>query len=373
MLNSYHYKAQELSTKAKDALSLGEVNKALKLFGEAAKNEFHALKDVPDDKIRTRSILAVSVASLYYKAQLLSEAEKVLFQLLGNEKLEIWAEQQLRELLQVVADEKLLFSDLAQKYSGESITLSLRGGEIGSGTGPLDLILEKVSGFRSLLYRFAEWVGEYPLRHRGAPSKEITNMIQARATEPSFGSYSLEIRLTEPLQIEMFNKKIIKPNDVADIMFQFLDNLTTGAEDQLQELVPDEDYRKAILQLTRNFTPTGKRIKEIGIYRKKAGKVQNIYLTESLPRVIKEVIPRKEKETEEKETKIRGTLRALHLDQNWLELHLPNGESVKCSTVHDMLDDVVGPMVNREVIVSGTKRVRQKLLVEDIELSEDGE
>ena len=68
-------------------------------------------------------------------------------------------------------------------------------------------------------------------------------------------------------------------------------------------------------------------------------------------------------------------LRALHLDRNWLELHLPDGKHEKCDTVPDMLDDVVGPMVNREVIVRGPMRIRygvKRLLVEEIDMTEEG-
>ena len=67
-------------------------------------------------------------------------------------------------------------------------------------------------------------------------------------------------------------------------------------------------------------------------------------------------------------------LRALHLDQKWLELILPKGEHEKCFTLPDMLDDVAGPMVNREVVVRGPKRRRgrgERLLVHEIRLPDE--
>lgn len=376
MLTDKHRKAEVMSAEAAKAKSEGKTEDALKLYAQAAEFEEAALEEVPLDKVRTRSILSVSVASLFYKAEMLEEAELAIFRFLSSKKLEPWADQQLRNLLPVVADEKLLAATLGRRYSGENITFALRGGEIGSGTGPLDLILEKASGFRSLLYRFAEWIGKYPLRLHGNPPKEVMQLVQARALEPAPGSYRLEIRLTEPLQLELFESARVRPQDVSDAMFQFLNRLTQKYDySKLEDLVPQADYRKAFLQLTRNIAPGGKRIKEIGIYRKYEDKIQSIYLTEALPARIKEVIPRQPRVSTETETEVRGVLRALDLNKNWLELTLPDGGRVKCDTQPDMLDDVVGPMVNREVIIRGPMRFRygaNRLWVEEIELADEG-
>jgi len=53
------------------------------------------------------------------------------------------------------------------------------------------------------------------------------------------------------------------------------------------------------------------------------------------------------------ETELRGVLRAVHLDKAWLEIVLESGERQRCKTPSEMLDDVVGPWVNHEVVVRG--------------------
>ena len=372
-MNDQHTTAQELSALAAALLAQGRGEEAERLFAEAAKHEAAALASVPLDKTRTRSVLSVSVASLLYKGARLEEAERAIFRYLAPGDLDAWAETQLRELLHVVADERLLMTTLARRYSGESITVSLRGGEIGVGTGPLDLILEKASGFRSLLYRMAEWVGRYPLRHHGPPPKELHDLVEARATEPAAGSYSLEIRLTEPIQPHLFGPLRVPPADLSERLFNFLECLTAGTVKDLEESVPDPDYRKALLQLTRNIVHGGKRIREIGIYRKKHDRLQSVYLTDALPPRIREAIPRQMPVTEE-HTSHRGVLRALHLDKNWLTLTLEDGTHITCDTVPEMLDDVVGPMVNMHVLVTGPlrqRRGRDRLLVSEIELVDE--
>jgi hypothetical protein len=368
-MNDQHATAQELSVRAAALLEQGHSDEAERHFAKAAKHEATALAAVPVDKIRTRSILSVSVASLLYKGAQLDEAERIIFRYLAPGDLATWADTQLRELLHIVSDERLLKASLARRYSGESISLTLRGGEIGAGTGPLDLIIEKVSGFRSLLCRVAEWVGKYPLRHQGPPPKELKDLFEARATEPAMGSYRLEIRLTEPIQPDLFEPLRVPPAEVSDRLFDFLECLTKGNKEDLEASVPESDYRKALLQLTRNIVPSGKRIGEIGIYRAKRDRLQSVYLNDALPPKIKQAIPR-ERPFSEEHTSHRGVLRAVHLDQNWLALTLEDGSQIKCDTVAEMLDDVVGPMVNKQVLVSGTlrqKRQKKRLLVSEVE------
>jgi len=372
-VNNQHTAAQELSVRAASLLAQGRAQEAQSLFAEAARHEADALASVPSDKTRTRSILSVSVASLLYKADLLDEAERAIFRDLAPGDLDAWADTQLRELLIVVADERLLKTTLARRYSGESITFSLRGGEIGAGTGPLDLILEKAAAFRSLLNRMAELVGNYDLRRHGPPPKELQDLIEARATEAAASSYRMEIRLTEPIQGQLFQSPRVSPAELSDRLFNFLECVTTGTTKDIEKSVPDPDYRKALLQLTRNIVPTGKRIKEIGIYRKKHNRVQSVYLTDALPPKIREAIPRHEPLTE-KHASNRGVLRALHLDKNWLTLKLEDGTYATFDTVPEMLDDVVGPMVNKHVLVTGSLKKKRKnvcLLVSEIEVVDE--
>ncbi|MBT8246376.1 MAG: hypothetical protein KJN73_01040, partial [Acidimicrobiia bacterium] len=132
-------------------------------------------------------------------------------------------------------------------------------------------------------------------------------------------------------------------------------------------------YRKALLELTRSVSPSGKRVAEIGLYRRKDKAVESVYLTAGLTQKARESLPKRKKKEREPDKELRGVLRALHLDENWLELTVRN-EHIKCDTLPDMLDDVVGPMVNHEVLVRGPERSRRggvrRLLVEDIELAD---
>lgn len=369
-----HQSAQSLSTEAAAVLAEGREDDAIELFAKAALLEKEAFGEISSGKKRTRSVLAVSFVSLFYKARQYDNAELEIFRLLGSKELLQWANDQLRELLEVIVDERILTQKLGYKYTGDIITVSLRGGEIGAGTGPLDLIIAKASGFRNLLYRFAEWIGNYPLRFRGNPPKDLLDLIQVRATQPTAGSYRLDIRLTEPMQLELYGRPPVQPKEVSDALFEFLERLNKGTRADIEDFVPNPKYRKALLELTKSVAPAGRRINEIGLSRKIGKRIQSVYLTPSLPAKVKESIIDEPKLKEEPKQELRGVLRALHLDKNWLELALADGRHEKCDTVPDMLDDVVGPMVNHEVLIRGPLRIRRadvkRLLVEEIELAE---
>ena len=71
----------------------------------------------------------------------------------------------------------------------------------------------------------------------------------------------------------------------------------------------------------------------------------------------------------EVEETLKGVLRAVHLDQDWLDVVLADGTSVHVKGLGDSLDDVVGPMVNRPVSVRTARQREQHRLI-DIEIDE---
>lgn len=69
-----------------------------------------------------------------------------------------------------------------------------------------------------------------------------------------------------------------------------------------------------------------------------------------------------------------GILRAVHLDNKWLEISKPDGSHRRFITKDDVLDDVVGPMVNRPVLVRAHSSSKTGALhLDDIELNEKQE
>lgn len=82
----------------------GEVSWA-KAMGVA---ERRALALVPRDQVRTWSVLAVSLASLLYKSEAFSDAERAITSLLESEALLPWAREEHRELLEAVSGKPMV-------------------------------------------------------------------------------------------------------------------------------------------------------------------------------------------------------------------------------------------------------------------------
>jgi hypothetical protein len=78
------------------------------------------------------------------------------------------------------------------------------------------------------------------------------------------------------------------------------------------------------------------------------------------------VSPPVQKEVEEREEHLTGILRALHLDQDWLEVTVEL-QHIRVEGVGAAVDDVIGPMVNRPVLVTVARDARGRYAFRDIE------
>ena len=384
MATDPHQQAQELAALAVERRRAGAVTDAQSLYAEAAKFERQALDLVPPDKPRTWGIIAVSVGALLYKARAYQEAEVALYSMLARANVLPDTRTQLRELLEAVWDEQTL--PAGYEYSGEEIVVALRGGQVGSGTAPLDLVLDKAVEVRSLVTRMVELVAGEKFRRRGPPSPKISQYLAVRATQPAAGSYKFTIKLAAPVQQELFPTPAPTPALVADALFEVIRTAVSESartRDEMKRLVPDPEYRQAVLKRVRNVIPAGDTVREIELARewKPAGEAPSrraaVLLTkesrEPIRKVIREGAPQQDP-TEERE-ELRGVLRGVNLDKDWLLVDRPNGDQVFLGGAKETIDDVIGPMVNRKVVVQAVKK-KQRLgktvyLFKDIELDED--
>ncbi len=380
--NRDHDQAQEISSAAARLLADGRRADAWAKFSAAADLELRALRHVAPEKRRTWGILAVSAAALLYKARRYDEAENAIYGFLTEREIQPETRRRLRELLEVIWDEQALPPGF--EYSGDEFLVTLRGGEVGAGTAPLDLVIEKNAEFRGLTTRAIEWQARRPFRRTGPADALVADRVQARATQPVAGSYRFLIRLVAPTQAVLFpDLPTVDIHGVADSVFAFVRHAVTGGHssaEELKRLVPDEQYRSTMLKLVRNIVPTGRHVGEVEIAR--VTKVSpdaeavrsSVLLTKSsrapLSEMIRATSPHRREEHFET---IKGTLRAVHLDQDWLVVVQEDGRSVRCEGAGSNVDDVLGPLVNRRVIVRARRRaISRKLNLVDIEPDPDG-
>ena len=367
MLSESHRMAEKFAASASIAIRAGNRAKAVKLYRRAATKEWGAFNELPVHAVHTRSALATSVASLWYKARCWQAAEKCIYRFLGDDAFGNTTKTGLKELLEAVLDEQALEKESGRSYTDEGLELRLRGGKIGYGTAPLDALLHVYDGVRSLFYRAAEYIKHVQFRTKGLPSSAIREAMQARTAQPLPGSYRLLVRLTEPAQLEMFEKPFVPPADLSRTLFAFVENVAWGNESAVNRIITNDQYRKTMLKLLRNITPDGKQMREVEFVGLGSLNRSAVLITNDTRYSIRRSLGEEPADTAASENVI-GVLRALDLDRRFVDLTV-NDSKKRLYANEVLLDDVVGPMVNQRVRLIGIHRQRTHDLFDDIELA----
>ncbi len=370
----HHTRSELAASEADTLLRAGKTAEALVAYEKAAQSESEALQSVDPTKQRTLGITAVSAVALFSKARNYEAAERLAHRWLGSETLPTFAVDQLRTLLQTVWT-----TDAAHRagvrFAPGDVLVAVRGGRVVYGGAPLDLIARKVEEVQALFYRTAEMLLGLPLRQRGGPPASVQDIFRPWLFQVPAGSYQFAVRIQEPDQTDLF------PNarpQVDQVTHKFLDIVRSSAQDSevdLAAVVPDKGYRGAFLKLTRNLAPTGKAFEHLEIRDAAEPLSRPIYLglgtRGDINAAIRRERPPVAPSSDTSVPQVRGVLRAVHLDLDWLEVSLEGApdQHVKIYDAGEVLDDVIGPMVNRRVIVTATKK-GGRLSYQDIEADE---
>lgn len=361
-----HQQSEAAASQAEEYTRTGQRDLAMKLYADAAALEEQALDAVGADKPRTVGILATSAASLWFKAKELRRAESLTLRAMSWPHLPAFAMHDLRIVLQSI------WTEDAKQQAGVSflpgqVLVSVKGGDVVVGGAPLDLIVDKVKGIQSLFYRTIEYMRGAPLRRHGAPSADIQSACRPWLFQAAPGSYQFSVAVQEPAQADFFREDV-RPDQVVDQFLQIVEASASDQPDRLAAVIPEPEYRSAFLKLTRNLAPRGKQFNllEIRAADNRAGIALGVETQSNIRNSLRSTPTPPQQPAETRET-IKGILRALHLDNDWLEV-VQDGHGVKIEGLQDSMDDVIGPMVNRAVVVTAFKGKKFRLI--DIELDE---
>src|SRR5262245_55361221 len=213
-----HQQSEAAAIQAELLAREGQQDAATQAYASAAALEEQALEAAEPTKPRTVGILAVSAASLWFKARELRHAETLTLRALAWPHLPRFAAQDLRIILQTVWTEEAKQQAGVQFLRGQ-VLVSVKGGEVVVGGAPLDLIVDKVKNIQSLFYRTIEYMRGQPLRKRGAPSQEIQSACRPWLFQAAPGSYQFSVAVQEPPQGDFFRGEI-KPDQVVDKFLQ---------------------------------------------------------------------------------------------------------------------------------------------------------
>lgn len=369
-----HRQSEAHAAKAHDFTRRGMPAQAEEAFRQAAEAEESALSLLDESKPRTLGITAVSAVSLWFKGREFERAALLAHRYLAMPAITGSSREQLDDLLLTLYTERD-----KQRMSGQflpgSVTVAVRGGEVLRGAAPLDLIVEKVKTLQSIFYRVVEWQSNKPLRKRGGPTKDVTDVFEPWLVQEAPGSFQFSVAVKVDGQLDMFTDERL---EAADIAQKFLDVVMTVVTDSsgeaTKELIPDPDYRTTFRKLVRNLTPTGASFESLVITSKERGDVEVAINEATRPRlaeVLKSEQAKPDEGSGEVPAELVGVLRALDLDKDWLKVETQDGLQVEVNKLSQAVDDVIGPMVNKRVVVRAIRSNKGELRFSDIELAGD--
>lgn len=353
-----HAESERLAIEAQLALRARNAGQAVELYKRAAEVERRALDQLDVSRTRTRGITAVSAVALWFKAGEYALAEQIAYSMLADPHIPDFAREDLRNLVQAIWTESSKQKAGVGFVPGQ-VMVSVRGGEIVTGGAPLDLIVDKVQTIQAMFYRTIEFVSGVSHRRVGRPTKELQEACRPWLFQSAPGSYQFSIAIQKPTQPDFF-KQDIEPERIAQHFLEIISASSGDGTADLEKLVPDENYRSTFLKLARNLAPTGKTFDRIEL--RASGETRPVALGVESRVNINQQLRNKfvvQAAPDEVPEELRGILRAVHLDKDWLEIVM-DGVSVHIEGLQEAVDDVIGPMVNRSVvvrvIVSGRKR-----------------
>ena len=363
-----HSESERLAIEARSAMRARDFGRAFDLYKRAAEFEWQALDQLDPSKVRTRGITAVSAVALWFKAGEYNLAEQQAHSMLADPHIPDFAREGLRNLVQAIWTESSK-REAGVAFVPGQVMVSVKGGEVVTGGAPLDLIVDKVQTIQAMFYRTIEFMNGVSHRRAGRPAKELQDACRPWLFQAAPGSYQFSVAIQKPAQPDFF-KQDIKPERIAQHFLEIVGASSGEDTAELAKVVPDEKYRSTFLKLARNLAPTGKTFERIELHASgetrpvalgvgsRANINQQLRMLPGTPTAVGAVIE-----------ELRGILRAVHLDKDWLDV-VVDGVSVHVVGLQDTVDDVIGPMVNRSVIVRVVRIPRRRPKFTDIELAE---
>lgn len=373
----HHEQSDGHAWNADIARARGDLAEAKRCFALAAAEEEAALESIDPTKSRTYGITAVSTVALYREAGWHSDAQRVAHTHLGAGKLPHFAQIQLRELI-----ESLWYEADAEsagiRLGRDRLEFSIKGTNIPRGTAPLALVKSVEHRAESFVQRVVEFHLGEPHRKRGAPSRMVREGHEIWIAHAIPGSYRFALTVRQPLQANMFAHADASSDAILERSMAILAAGVESPDEGLPELVSDDAYQASFLKLarelspgqpsTRGHAPLSSRFSHLEVRSRVSN--HDVTLTKETRFSITEAIRRRTRAAlldSEREEELRGVLRAIHLESDWIRIAV-GGELKEVRGVGEEVDDYIGQMLNREVVaaVSYGRGALPRLL--DIEL-----
>lgn len=367
-LKLLHNESMDIAELAMLAKLRGDFEESNRLFKEALKLELEAINTFEKTEISepTYSILHRSAATLALDCNDHRKAEQIVAKALSHEPPAEIAEE-LRDLLEQINFRRHLL--LRGVTLGEDeMQMSLAGKGVGFGVINSEEFLQRIENASKIIYRIVECRQKKPFRNRGRIPKSLKEDYEVFVSVPRAASFSVTLKLGWPVS----QKKLLGFSSTSEIVDEFMglmDLVNRNALKELERHIPDEAYLRNFIGLSKLIAPDGENIKLVGFTTTRKGEEKFVEVTKQRKEIN---IPKTSEQPADEFTScsVKGLLLFADatqaesgfikiVDETTKEFHLikvPEG----------MMDDIVKPLWDSTVIVTGRKEGRY-ILLEDIQ------
>jgi hypothetical protein len=325
---------------------------------------------VPSESPRVRSLLAVSAASLWFRAGQWDQVERVVTRFLSDvETLVPESGQELRSMLADAWSQKELEA-YQTSQSGVALEARMEGGAVAFGSAPSQAVAPLRGNLDRVLLRAAEWLGQEPFRRKGR--SRLAGKFELRELPSKAGSYALRFVLVAPGE-QLLDTGGQTPGKVVETFFK-LAQAASESPERLRELVQEPNYADVFTRLFKDLAPSGDLVGELSF----SSPIwpRGVHLApRDHTRLARSLCKPSEPGAPDTPLDVVGTLRNIKLHGDAPQIGVETDEDFLLLSIQKGVhDDAIGTLLNRQVRVTGRRTLsgsgERQLWADDIELAE---
>lgn len=370
-ITNTHHKAMEYVDDAIVARRRGDQSTATTFLKEAfiLESEAAELAQLSLGLEPTRSILFRSAASLALQLGDSREAERLICIALSGKPPKDVAEE-LRDLWEQANAQRHLALRGISLGQGE-FQLSLAGKSIGYGLADSNLVFPRIQATEKMVFRTRERRQGNSFRERGPAKKSVKTDFRLFMTVPRAASFAMSLKLGGPTADLSFPEADLDETvAIVDEVLGCLELFNGSEELALRERIGDRAYYDNFVGLARQLAPDGELVDMVGLTSIQAGKERQVLLSRTSNFLypssnIEDAKPKADRIT------IQGFLKVANSrdpEMGHITIVDATGKAYSVTVPVGMMSDIVKPLWEETVIVTGLK-IGRKIMLEEIRLA----
>jgi tetratricopeptide (TPR) repeat protein len=358
-------KADVFKREGKTTEALGCMRESFELERKVALSLLHEYEYEP-----SRSILFRSAASIGLEIGEIKEAEKLIHMgLIGNPPS--WVEEELKDLYEDInLNRHYLFDNSG--LSDNEFVITFTGDAVGHGICDFSEFEPRISNFTKILWRTAQRKLYPDASLIGKIPTDIKKRCKPFIEQSEAASYRIKFRIgAEDEQLEILEK--IPKIEIISEAIENIELFEEGKYDEVRKIIKKEDFYNNFIKLSNLLLPDGTKIRSVGFHLPAERREKPVILK----RIKEKILLTGENESNgdlflDEYSKgdtvtYKGILKYADKTKSAI-IKVVNSHGEIIVKVNDsIMDDIVRPLWDKEVIVRGQKRSKTMIDLEDIQ------